>query len=58
MASLEELNMFVEEVDELQDAEGRGKWVAVSRYDPSVVPATTKAELDEYWKQKSQDEID
>ncbi len=57
LASLEELELFVKEVDGLEDAEGRGKWVAISRYDPEVVSAVTKAELDEHLRQKSIAEI-
>lgn len=57
LASLEELDAFVKEVNGLQDPEGRGKWIATSRCDSSVVPATTKAELDEYLRQKSMSEI-
>lgn len=57
LASLEELNVFVQEVDGFHDTEGRGKWTAFSRYDPTVVPAITKAELDEYLNQKAMTEI-
>ncbi len=57
LASLEELNAFLEEVDGLEDAQGRGKWVVSSNYDPSLVPATTKAELDEHLRQKAEAEI-
>ncbi|ATY63570.1 hypothetical protein A9K55_007808 [Cordyceps militaris] len=57
LASLEELDAFLEAVDGLEDGQGRGRWIARSRYDPSVVPVTTKAELDEYLKQKALAEI-
>ncbi|KAK2598042.1 hypothetical protein QQS21_005819 [Conoideocrella luteorostrata] len=57
LASLEELNAFVEEVHGLEDAESKATWVATSQYDPTVVPATTAAELDEFLKQKSIAEI-
>lgn len=57
LASLDELNAFLEEVHGLEDTEGRGKWVARSQYDPTVVSATTKAELEEHWRQKSMVEI-
>lgn len=57
MASLEELNLFVEEVHGLEDAERRGAWIATSQYDPAVVPAITAAELDEFLKRKSISEL-
>lgn len=57
LASLEELNLFVEEVHGLEDAERRGTWIATSQYDPTVVPAITAADLDEFLRQKSISEI-
>lgn len=57
LASLKELELFLKEVDGLEDEEGRGTWVAKSRYDPKVVSAVTKAELDEYLNQKLAAEI-
>ncbi|KAJ4163351.1 hypothetical protein LMH87_005086 [Akanthomyces muscarius] len=55
--SLKELELFLKVVDGLEDAEGRGTWVAKSRYDPKVVSAFTKTELDEYLRLKSASEI-
>ncbi|OAQ96991.1 hypothetical protein LLEC1_02656 [Akanthomyces lecanii] len=57
LASLKELELFLKEVDGLEDEEGRGTWVAKSKYDPKVVSAVTKAELDEHLRQKSAAEI-
>ena len=57
MPSLKELELFLKVVDGREDAEGRGTWVAKSRYDPKVVSAVTKTELDEYLRQKSAAEI-
>ncbi|PMB64624.1 hypothetical protein BM221_009464 [Beauveria bassiana] len=56
-ASLEELELFLREVDGMEDVEGRGTWLAKTRYNPNVVQAVTKAELDEYLRDKEAAEI-
>lgn len=52
LASLEELDAFMEEVNCIKDPEGRGEWTASSEYNPSVVPTATEDELDESLKRK------
>ncbi|KAM3518642.1 hypothetical protein MY4038_010039 [Beauveria bassiana] len=56
-ASLEELELFLREIDGMEDVEGRGTWLAKTRYNPNVVQAVTKAELDEYLREKAAAEI-
>lgn len=55
LASLEELNRFVSEVNgrPCDDGVWKGTWRVESYYDPSVTPATTAEELEDWLKARS-----
>lgn len=52
LASLEEMNAFIEKVHGMEDSGGRGTWTAVSLYNPQNGPATTAAELEDFLAEK------
>lgn len=57
LASLEELNIFVREVNGMKDPERGKTWIATSQHVPGWVPATTAPELKQFPEQKLSSEM-